>query len=243
MQINLFKTKTNNITGFTLAEAMITLVMLGVLAALTTPIFLHGSDHKRFEILASKALQAVNHSIAVNITNAKGTTFRTNDLCNYLVDNMPATVACQTYTNRPKLNMYTDSSEPQIRQDMNFNYIETNEQIQYFFPTSSTSLTSVFENIKLYPKYGSTKGSADLTELKYSNCGSKASGARTDANIRNVLPCVILVDVNGDKGPNMMSTNGKGDKDIVRDMFFIIVTEKEAYPYGSAVQKALYGEK
>ena len=65
-------------------------------------------------------------------------------------------------------------------------------------------------------------------------------------------PCIITVDVNGDRKPNPANVNCKekscskpykyADPEGLRlsDMFTIMITDKEAIPYGVAAQSAMY---
>ncbi len=63
-------------------------------------------------------------------------------------------------------------------------------------------------------------------------------------------PCFILVDVNGDRKPNMILSNetkGSGvytypkvtDKRL-NDIFNILITEDKAIPFGIVAQRAMY---
>ena len=68
-------------------------------------------------------------------------------------------------------------------------------------------------------------------------------------------PCLILVDVNGDKKPTPSNVNCQDDKcgrednlyklpfpgeKKLTDIFSIMITENSAVPYGVTAQKALY---
>lgn len=67
--------------GFTLAELMTTVAIIGFLATLTIPVIVHNIEEHRQRALLRKGIQSLNEAITVNIAKGKG------DL--------------QTYINRP----------------------------------------------------------------------------------------------------------------------------------------------
>ncbi|MDO5437333.1 MAG: hypothetical protein Q4F80_03955, partial [bacterium] len=81
-------------------------------------------------------------------------------------------------------------------------------------------------------------------------CGSLGLANNTDNTTKP--PCLIMVDVNGDRKPNPNNVNCKSsscaapykladpDGKKLTDMFTIIITDKSAIPYGTAAQKAMY---
>ena len=81
-------------------------------------------------------------------------------------------------------------------------------------------------------------------------CGSYGLSNNVDGTTKP--PCLILVDVNGDRKPNPANVNCKtvdcakplkysdplGLK--LTDLFTIMITDKQAIPYGVAAQRAMY---
>ena len=53
--------------GFTLAEALVTLVIIGVIAALTIPAILVNTEQHEYKSALKKALSALNQVIELNI--------------------------------------------------------------------------------------------------------------------------------------------------------------------------------
>lgn len=81
-------------------------------------------------------------------------------------------------------------------------------------------------------------------------CGSY--GLAENPNNTTMPPCFILVDVNGDRKPNMILSNetkGSGvytypkvtDKRL-NDIFNILITEDKAIPFGVVAQRAMYNK-
>lgn len=83
-------------------------------------------------------------------------------------------------------------------------------------------------------------------------CGSYGLNNNTDGTTKP--PCLVIVDVNGDRKPNPQNVNCKVAKcasenvykfsDIygtkLSDVFSIMITDKTAIPYGVAAQRAMY---
>ena len=92
----------------------------------------------------------------------------------------------------------------------------------------------------------------DPTSSIYCNgCGSYGLKAN---DVTGKPPCLIMVDVNGDKKPTPGNVNCKSNscqyqniykvplpsEKKVRDIFSILITEEKAIPYGVTAQKAMY---
>ena len=83
-------------------------------------------------------------------------------------------------------------------------------------------------------------------------CGSHGLNNNQDGTTKP--PCLIMVDVNGDRKPNPNNVNCKSQKCAdenkhkysdptglkLTDLFTIMITDKEAIPYGVAAQRAMY---
>ncbi len=97
----------------------------------------------------------------------------------------------------------------------------------------------------------------DETKPPRNICGGCGSyGLNHNPNNTTKRPCIILVDVNGDKKPtpgnvncqsattcgrssNVYKVPQPGEKKV-RDIFSILITEDRAIPYGVTAQKAMY---
>ncbi|MDO5437278.1 MAG: hypothetical protein Q4F80_03675, partial [bacterium] len=87
-------------------------------------------------------------------------------------------------------------------------------------------------------------------------CGSY--GLNNNPDLTTKPPCLIAVDVNGDRKPtprnlncqtdtcgwhkNSTSVPHPNDKKVT-DLFSILITDKEAIPYGIVAQKAMYNSQ
>ncbi len=81
-------------------------------------------------------------------------------------------------------------------------------------------------------------------------CGSYGLGK--NPNKTKYIPCVIMVDVNGDRKPSIYSSNETTEGFLYKkssiedgrltDIFVILITEDKAIPFGVVAQKAMYGK-
>ena len=96
-------------------------------------------------------------------------------------------------------------------------------------------------------------GSWNEVQTDAGQCGGCGSyGLNNNADGTTKPPCLITVDVNGDRKPNPANVNcmshacSKPYKYSdplglkLTDMFTIMITDKQAIPYGVAAQRAMY---
>ncbi|MCD8025190.1 MAG: type II secretion system protein [Candidatus Gastranaerophilales bacterium] len=187
--------------GFTLAEALFVLILIGTLAAIAVPVLLKGDITTHYKSGVVKAVDTINNAISANIAKGERTAYSTDDLFTYLQKNIEV----------------TGSYEPSPR-NSNYKAFRTADKMLFEVPVTSSSTD-----------FGS------LT-LKNGSCGTKGLGIGGSYNVSKVTPCYILADTNGEKSPNTVS-----DDENLYDQFIIIITDKNAMPYGTAAQSAFYG--
>ena len=86
-----------------------------------------------------------------------------------------------------------------------------------------------------------------------SSCGGCGSyGLNSNSDNTTKPPCLLTVDVNGDRKPNPDNVNCKATSCAkaykysdplglkLTDMFTLMITDKQAIPYGIAAQRAMY---
>lgn len=198
--------------GLTLAETMMAVTIIGVIAVLMIPAVLEGYHNFQYETSLKKAIRTLNDTISLNISKGEKSAYYTNStypLFYYLQKNLKV----------------LSPSEKSSRDSKNSEFY-TKDNIRYEFPRGD-SASSEFSNIKLgtVPYNWTTKDS---------NCGTYGLGIGGSAKVQSAEPCIMMVDVNGDKGPNKLSETS------LSDMFLLIVTDKNILPYGEAAQRAYY---
>ena len=175
-------------SAFTLAEVLITLAIIGVVAAMTIPSVIVRTNQQEFKTGFRKAVSVLNQAVTMNMA----------------IDNeSPADIKDQT------------------------------EMLEY--------LTRRMNVIKTNVTVGDNKAFYTADGFRYEVPNSKVSNC-TVAN-----PCVIGVDVNGDRQPTSTTerddlTNHypQGNETRVIDFFPIMITDVSVQPYGPLAQRTMY---
>ena len=95
-----------------------------------------------------------------------------------------------------------------------------------------------------FPTSPSMKGGTFATN-NY-KCAVPGGKVQDETGAEFNLPCLIIVDVNGQRKPNPRKTKGSykvpgtGGRSKILDVFPIIVTDRNAYPYGVVAQRAMF---
>jgi len=206
--------------GFTLAEALITLVIIGVIAALTIPAILVNTEQHEYKSALKKALSALNQVIELNIAleGYGPIEIESADMGN----------ADDSIYNffRKRMNVISTSNAYDGGSTSNWAFF-TADGMRYEFPSSPS-----------------------INGAKFNSSNSKC--ARANMNIEDDAgnyindPCLIVVDVNGERKPNPTKARDKykvpssTGRSKILDVFPIIITDVNAYPFGLVAQKALF---
>ena len=259
--------------GFTLAEVLITLAIIGVVAALTIPGVIANTQQSEYKTGLKKAVSVLNSAIQANIANEGETPYHNQDLFEYLKRYMSVTAAGY-------LNTCTDSSGGAIntnREDGGQDHCGSmggSAQFNMVFYTTDGMRFEMTRDVL----DGSSKpmllheSGIDATQYKYGRanwggdygtktgfCGSY--GLAQNPNETTNTPCIIMVDVNGDKKPNppvafagqmgrdyggfnqsFTYTWASPDSKRYTDVFSIMITDEKAVPFGVVAQRAMYSK-
>lgn len=204
--------------AFTLAEVMITLAIIGVVAAVTIPVTLVNMQQREFQTGLSKAVSSLNQAILLSLALEGQTPYETANLFQYLSNtmNILKSTTSLTYGERDNFAFYTADG------------------FRYEIPYDKDVLLDLYETNGIQA-YGNNGG-----------CGRL--GLENNKNNTNRPPCIIMVDVNGDRKPNPANINQKGaaykysmpNDFLIKDVFSILISETEAVPYGVIGQKTMY---
>ena len=221
--------------AFTLAEVLITLAIIGVVAAMTIPSVIVNTNQSEFKTGLRKAVSVLNSSLTMNMALEGETPYDNGNLFGYLQQHM------SVMKSTTKLDFNHDGNLAFYTTDgMRFEIPTTSKTFIMHESTGSDNNNTLTFNDKV--NNGGTSGDS----VSYIGaCGS--SGLAINTNNTANHPCMIMVDVNGDRKPNPnanSNTNGylfpqPNDK-LLRDVFTIMITDEKAIPYGVIAQKAMY---
>ena len=174
-------------SAFTLAEVLITLAIIGVVAAMTIPGVIVRTNQQEFKTGFRKAVSVLNQAVTMNMA----------------IDNeSPSDISNET------------------------------EMLEYLTKRMNVMRSNV------------TAGS---NTAFYTADGFRYEIPTGVSNCTSTTPCVIAVDVNGDRGPTSATerdaiTNDypTADESRVTDFFGIMVTDVSVQPFGGTAQRTMY---
>ena len=227
-------------SAFTLAEVLITLMIIGIVAALTIPSVISNYQQQEFKTGLKKAVSVLNEAIQTNIAMDGETPYENSNLFYYLQKHMNVLDNNQGFSSS---NFHSNI------------FFYTTDGMRYEFKGRSDDAFKLHETGTYIS--GSNPGKIQYREVGF--CGSL--GLLNNPNNTKTYPCIVMVDVNGDKKPNPVNTqyeywaNGNiksakaepyiypspSDKKLT-DVFNIMITDEKAIPFGVVAQRAMYSK-
>ena len=234
--------------GFTLAEVLITLAIIGVVAAIAIPSVISNSQQQEFKTGLRKAVSVLNSAITMNMAIDGETPYDNANLPGYLMKHMSIikSTGFLPYYGVVKKNDGTSLT------NFDNGAIYTNDGMRFEFDRHQQINAG---NNKLHESDVVACVSTNVLSSSVYNCGGCGSyGLNHNPNNTTKPPCLIMVDVNGDKKPTPVNVNCRSSncaeqnpyivplpaEKKVRDIFSILITEDRAIPYGVTAQKAMY---
>lgn len=168
--------------GFTLAEVLITLVIIGVVASMTIPTLMNSTQGTEYKTGFKKAMSTLNQAFSLN----------------YAIT-----------STLPGEDDYKDNAG----------------MLNYFFKKRLSVVTTATQSAAFATGDGVTITASKDTNIFYTSDGMRycfnidnASGVK-DSNGEKYYG-TIIVDVNGEKGPNSMTTDATNPKDTYVMTFY-----------------------
>lgn len=227
--------------AFTLPEVLITVAIIGLVAVLTISSTLANAQQGEFKTGLRKAVTVLNSAITLNIANEGESPYESQNLYDYLKKSLSvleATKSLKYYVSTP--NGRQDNAVIYTIDGMRFEFSKGEEASEY--KKLHESDLTVCE--ATHPDSG---------DKKCKGCGSL--GLANNINRTLKPPCLILVDVNGDKRPTPGNVNCRDEvcanrqnkykyvlptAKNVNDIFSVMITDEKAIPFGVAAQKVMY---
>ncbi len=248
------RVKQNPRHGFTLAEVLITLAIIGVVAAIAIPSVISNSQQQEFKTGLKKAVTVLNSAITMNLALDGETPYDNANLYGFLIKHM----AIIKTTFRMPYYTITIRNNGQRYSDADNAAFYTTDGMRFEFNISNAG--DITETNKLHESNvwacSATHPAIYSSHTPCTGCGSY--GLNHNPNNTTKPPCIIMVDVNGDKKPTpgnincndsncAISSNGYKvplpNEKKVKDIFSILITEDRAIPYGVTAQKAMYNSQ
>ena len=237
--------------GFTLAEVLITLAIIGVVAAISIPSVISNSQQQEFKTGLRKAVSVLNSAITMNMAIDGESPYDNANTFDYLQKHMSV---LKSTLRTPYQYVFVGADGARRGVGVNAAFyttdgmrFETDEiSCQYGPKLHESSVKTCI--ISAIPP-GSGNG---CSSMHCGGCGSY--GLNNNPNGTTKPPCLLLVDVNGDRKPSPSNVNCNDsncrennfykypapDSKSVSDIFAIMITEDRAVPFGVVAQKAMY---
>ena len=233
--------------GFTLAEVLITLAIIGVVAAISIPSVISNSQQQEFKTGLRKAVSVLNSAITMNMAIDGESPYENKDLFNYLQRHMSI---MKSTTKLPYLHSYNA---------LNGQWFGGSNSAFYTTDGMRFEGEDSIQNGNFGPYLHEKRIKTHIMSFSppentnFGGCGSYGLNSNTDNTTKP--PCVLLVDVNGDRKPNPANVNctrganceetnaykvAAPDDKRITDIFTIMITDKQAIPYGVVAQRAMY---
>ena len=242
--------------GFTLAEVLITLAIIGVVAAISIPSVISNSQQQEFKTGLRKAVSVLNSAITMNMAIDGESPYDNTDLYNYLQRHMSVLKAMSQLPWQSEFHSWSGT----VYRSGGNGAFYTTDGMRFEFDDDGSGHAG--GTLKLHESNTyACQASINLSKQACNpggGCGSY--GLSHNPNNTTKPPCAILVDVNGDRKPTPQKAGVDRnscmadpecsklqkyyiptlDSNRVSDIFVILITEDRAIPYGVTAQKAMY---
>ena len=214
----------NNKKAFTLAEVLITLVIIGVIAAITVPTLMNQTKGQEYKSALKKGISAFNQALTMHYAmDGEGVNGGKDQSAIYEGGDIG-------------LLMYIGDV---IQKYINTTMLDEDGNLDLHFPGNDTNLCQ-----QGYGMAATIDGIIFCVDYKNLAVGDDAENPLTAAcNSSNTVPCAsdtkkpnVYIDVNGEKGPNKMTLSSNHPKDQYQAMLY----NQRLVPFGNATQQVMY---
>ena len=236
--------------GFTLAEVLITLAIIGVVAAISIPSVISNTQQQEFKTGLRKAISTLNQTITLNIALDGESPYDNQHLYYYLQRRM--SVLKSTSRTPYQYTLRIDGIGNTVHGGTNFAFY-TLDGMRFEMDDGGGNSNGPYlhESNQRVCRATVNLGGADLS---HSCMGCGSLGLANNPNNTTKPPCLFMVDVNGDRKPSPSNVNCNDsvcaksnfytypnpNSKTVTDIFGVMITEDRAVPFGVVAQRAMY---
>ena len=200
--------------GFTLAEVLITLVIIGVIAAMTVPTLMNNTNAQEFRSALKKSISGVNQALTLHYA-LEGLGAQDYDSATDLIDDLfkkRMNVVDGAYTSGYTIQNHTGGAG--------------------CTPTANNNAFTTQDGIVFCIKDWAVSDGDDATGQN-AVCNSYNTKACTNAAYN------LYIDVNGEKNPNRATKNSAQP----RDQYWANIYNQKVVPYGDATQEVMFDKQ
>ena len=214
--------------AFTLAEVLITLGIIGVVAAMTMPTLINQTNGAQYKAAYKKALSAISQAVTLNVAL---------DDISFADTASDKTTLEQLITKR--MNVVKSATTA------GYTFQDTSASAKYKITCGENNLAGKTDAVDNCTKAGDivdrtgTITFANLNKFLFFNDGSMF--AYTVANSTGCTAsnnCIGIIDVNGAKGPNKVVSNPESPTDIYPVVFY----DQTILPASEEASQVLYAK-
>ena len=232
--------------GFTLAEVLITLGIIGVVAAMTMPTLMNSTQGAQYKAAYKKALSAISQGITLNVA-LDGGNFSDTVAGTAGVTTKPSDGDSVASILNSRMNIVKASTAA------NAGYGTTGEgdNATTNFPATVKTCKATNDQTKKCTEYENVKPDTFLffnDGIMFAYKAADAFGC-TDDSVAGVKHCVGVIDVNGTKGPNKITECDSKDATEAnctvknpKDIYPVEFYDQTILPASPAAKAVLYSK-
>ncbi len=219
--------------AFTLAEVLITLTIIGIVAAITIPGVIANSQQTEYRTGLRKAVSSLDQAVALNIAIEGENPYQNTNLFKYLQRHM---TVVRSYPNgyHDGIANYSRGTRRVLRNKAFY----TKDGIRYeIFERGEFPYRTYEQNYYMWGKNSRCGNAGLITNDEWVNWSDDSE------------PCIVTVDVNGDRKPHPITNRNANQWNdsypspygtTLTDIFTVLITKDGAVPFGVLAQKAMY---
>ncbi len=225
--------------GFTLAEVLITLVIIGVIAAMTVPTLMNNTNAQEFRSALKKAISGLNQALTLHYA-LESMTASDYPTAKKLVDNVfrqrMSVVDSKAFS--PVADMTTKVTANGTEVSISDTFQNPSQE----HDDDSSAVFTTADGMKFWvANYTSSNSDSQSTLCNTYNTVPCIPGASADSNgvSSTISKPNLLIDVNGDRKPNVITTSSQRPKDI----YMALIYSQKVVPFGDPTQEVMFDKE